>query len=172
MKKPFFKRTPVKIALLTLSFPVTMGLGYILVYIAQNMYQAMYIRVIIGAAGVLWGVITVVWIWLASDYTKLWKSWLNELKGSRMQRARKRYPEYMALREKYPLAIARHERHCMHHKPPMSYKEMIEEAISVDEKEWAEREAFRRANREERKQYKVKRPPTLREEATHQGEKL
>ena len=93
MKKPFFKRTPVKIALLTLSFPVTMGLGYILVYIALNMYQTMFIRVVIGAAGVLWGVITVVWIWLASDYTKLWKSWLNEMKGSRMQRARKRYPE-------------------------------------------------------------------------------
>ena len=170
--KPFFKRTPVKLALATLAILAMLVLGYIPIFIVLHMYQTLTVKIIIASAGVLWAVFSIIWIWMAMDYTKLWKSWFSELKGGKMQRMRENYPEYMELRRKYPMSISSHERHCMHRKPRVSYKVMIESALKVDEKEWAAREEFRREKRAERRAYKEHRPPTLREEEAEQGQKL
>ena len=171
-KKKFFKRTPVKIALVTLAMVAMLVIGYIPIYIVLNMYQTLVIKLLIASSGVLWAVFSIIWIWAATDYTKMWKSWRSEAKGERMQLMRENYPEYMELRRKYPMSIASHERHCMHRKPRMSYEQMIESALKVDEQEWAEREEFRRQNREERKAYREHRPPTLREDDTKKGDRL
>ena len=161
--KSFFKRTPVKILLTTLAMCAMAVLGGIPVTIVMVMRQELYIKILIASAGVLWGIFTIIWIWAASDYNKLWKSWLSEMKGARMQRMLENFPEYMELRRKYPLSLQRHERHCMHRKPKVSYKQMIESALKVDEKEWAAREEFHQQNRAERRAYRDHRPPTLRE---------
>lgn len=170
--KSFFKRTPVKILLTTLAMCAMAVLGGIPVTIVMVMRQELYIKILIASAGVLWGIFTIIWIWAASDYNKLWKSWFSEMKGARMQRMRENYPEYMELRRKYPLSLQRHERHCMHRKPKVSYKQMIESALKVDEKEWAAREEFHQQNRAERRAYRDHRPPTLREEETIKGDRL
>ena len=170
--KKFFKRTPVKILLITLAFIVMIVVGYIPIFIVLHMYQTLFIKILIASSGVLWAVFSIIWIWAATDYNKLWKSWRSEIKGARMQRMRENYPEYMELRRKYPAAISHHERHCMHRKPKVSYKVMIESALKVDEKEWAAREEFRRQNREERRAYREHKPPALREEETYKGQKL
>ena len=170
--KKFFKRTPVKLALVTMAIAAMLVIGYIPIYIVLNMYQTLTVKTIIAASGVLWAVFSIIWIWSATDYTRLWKSWISELKGENMQHMRENYPEYMELRRKYPMSISSHERHCMHRKPPVSYKVMIESALKVDEKEWAAREEFRREKRDERRAYKEHQPPTLREEDTQKGQKL
>ena len=170
--KKFFKRTPVKIALVTLAIAAMLVIGYIPIYIVLHMYQTLFIRILIASSGVLWAVFSIIWIWAATDYAKLWKSWISEMKGERMQLARENYPEYMELRRKYPMSISSHERHCMHRKPRISYQQMIESALKVDEKEWAAREEFRREKRAERQAYREHQPPTLREDETIKGQKL
>lgn len=172
MEKKFFKRTPVKIFLITLAIAAMLVLGAIPVTIVTVMYQTLPIKILIAASGVLWAIFSIIWIWVATDYSKLWKSWVSEIKGAKLQRVRENYPEYMKLRNKYPMAIAQHERHCMHRKPRITYQRMIESALNVDEKEWAAREEFRRQNREERRSYKEHRGPTLSEAESQQGKKL
>ncbi len=170
--KSFFKQTPVKIALVTLALVAVIVLGLIPLSIVMVMWQVLYIKILIAAAGILWGIFTFIWIWNATQYTKLWESWISELKGGRMQRMRENYPEYMELRRKYPISVARHERHCIHRKPKVSYKRMIESALNVSEEEWAAREEFHRQNRAERRAFNGHRPPTLTEENTRKGERL
>ena len=170
--KKFFKRTPVKLFLTTLAICAMIVLGGIPVTIVMVMRQVLWLKILIATAGVLWAIFSIIWIWAATDYSKLWKSWLNEMKGARMQRLRENYPEYMELRRKYPMSLTRHERHCMHRKPKVSYKQMIESALKVDEKEWASREEFNREKRAERRSYREHQPPTLREDETKKGQKL
>lgn len=170
--KKFFKRTSVKIALVTLAIIAMLAIGYIPIYIVLHMYQTIVIKLLIASSGVLWAVFSIIWIWAATDYTKLWKSLLSEKKGERMQIVRENYPEYMELRRKYPMSIASHERHCMHRKPRISYEQMIESALKVDEQEWAAREEFRREKREERRAFREHKPPSLREDETIKGQKL
>ncbi len=67
-----------------------------------------------------------------------------------MKHGFERYPEYMALRQKYPMAIRRFEQHNRHRKHPLKEKEMVQQALAVSEEEWAKREEFRRQAKEEK----------------------
>lgn len=170
--KSFFKRTPVKILLVTLGFVITILIGFIPTLLVLFMYQKLSIKIIIASAGILWAIFTTIWLWVRFDYSKLWKTLHSELKEDQMKRVREQYPEYMELRRKYPAAISRHEQHFVHKKKKVSYQVMVEKALKVNEEEWTAREEFIRTNRAERKAFREHRPPTLQGQNTISGERL
>ena len=93
-KTPFLKRTPVKILIATLLCVIVIILGMIPVYIALNMYQALFIRILIGAAGVIWAILTIGFILFKFDYFQLWHHWGQEIRHEHMRRVRNQYPEW------------------------------------------------------------------------------
>ena len=153
-KKPFFKRTPVKIALLTLFFLLMILIGAIPVWIVFNMAQTLFIRIIIGLSGPIWAIVTITIVASRSEYSKLWHKWRHEREAKQMSQARSLYPEYQRLYQLYPRSIQRYEQHWRHHrkdKNAQTLEELIESALEISEEEWAKREEFRRQAREERK---------------------
>lgn len=152
-KQPFFKRTPVKIALLTLAFVLIFIIGLIPLWIVLHMLQTLFIRILIAASGIIWAVLTVYFIAFKTEYTKLWRQWQHELEYQKRRHDREKYPEYMALREKYPLALRRYEQHNRHRKHPLKEKELVKRALEVSEEEWAAREEFRRQAKKEKENY-------------------
>jgi hypothetical protein len=152
-KQPFFKRTSVKIALLTLAFAVIMVIGLIPLTIVLVMDQTLFIRILIAAAGIIWAILTVNFISFKSEYWKKWRQWRHERRHKKMKHGFERYPEYLALRQKYPMAIRRFEQHNRHRKHPLKEKELVAQALAVSEEEWAKREEFRRQAKEEKKSY-------------------
>lgn len=152
-KKSFFKRTSTKIALITLLCIVILIIGFIPLSIVLVMYQTLIVRALIAAAGIIWAIVTDFVILTRSNYFKLWRQYRHQRKHTRMHQTIALYPEYQALRKKYPLSIRRYEQHIRHHHASMSEDEMIEQALSVSEEEWAAREAFRREKKEEWKSY-------------------
>jgi hypothetical protein len=149
-KQPFFKRTPVKIALLTLLFGIIIVIGLIPLTIVLVMDQTLFIRILIAASGIIWAILTVNFISFKTEYWKMWRQWRHERRHARMKHGFERYPEYMALRQKYPMAIRRFEQHNRHRKHPLKEKEMVQQALAVSEEEWAKREEFRRQAKEEK----------------------
>ena len=156
-KQPFFKRTPVKILLLTLLFALIIVIGFIPLTIVLVMDQTLFIRILIAASGIIWAILTVNFISFKTEYWKQWRKWRHERRHTRMKHGFERYPEYMALRQKYPLALRRFEQHNRHRKHPLKEKEMVKQALAVSEEEWAAREEFRRQAREEKKTYSEER---------------
>ena len=152
-KQPFFKRTPVKIALLTLLFGIIIVIGLIPLTIVLVMDQTLFIRILIAASGIIWAILTVNFISFKTEYWKMWRQWRHERRHARMKHGFERYPEYMALRQKYPMAIRRFEQHNRHRKHPLKEKEMVQQALEVSEEEWAKREEFRRQAKEEKQGY-------------------
>ena len=142
-KLPFVKRTPVRIALLTLSFIVIGVVGLIPLVIVLFMAQTLFIRILIAASGIIWAIMTIFFISFKADYATMWKRWRHERRHARMKHGFEKYPEYMALREMYPLSIRRFEQHNRHRRHPLSEKEMVKKALEVSEEEWAAREDFR-----------------------------
>lgn len=130
-----------KIALITLSYFVLMAIGYILVFVALNMDQTLFIRFLIGGSGVVWAIISIWFVWFKTDYSRLWRELRYRRQYKNIHNIRSINPDYYALYQKYPHSIRRHERHCIHHH--ISPQEMIEKALRVPEEEWAAREAFR-----------------------------
>lgn len=156
-KQPFFKRTPVKILLLTLLFVLIIVIGFIPLTIVLVMDQTLFIRILIAASGIIWAILTVNFISFKTEYWKQWRKWRHERRHTRMKHGFERYPEYMELRQKYPLALRRFEQHNRHRKHPLKEKEMVKQALAVSEEEWAAREEFRRQAREEKKTHSEER---------------
>ena len=152
-KQPFFKRTPVKIALLTLLFAIIIVIGFIPLTIVLVMEQTLFIRILIAAAGIIWAILTVNYISFRSEYWKKWRQWRHEVRHDKMKQGIEKYPEYMALRQKYPLALRRYEQHNRHRKHPLKEKEMVKQALAVSEDEWAAREEFRRQAKQDNQGY-------------------
>lgn len=151
--KSFFNRTPVKILLLTLLFALIIVIGLIPLVIVLLMDQVLFIRILIAASGIIWAILTVFYISFRSEYWKKWRQWRHELRHTKMKQGFERYPEYMALKEKYPLAVRRYEQHNRHRKHPLKESEMVKQTMQVSEEEWAAREEFRRQAKEEKKHY-------------------
>lgn len=147
-KGNLFRKTPVKIILVTLSFVLMLFIGAVPIWVVVNMDQTMFVRILIGLIGPVWAILTIGYISFRTKYTKLWKALRLKHKKGKFTDACLQSPEYMALKKKYPRAIKRHEQHCIHHKIPA--ERMIQSALKVSEDEWAEREAFRREAYEER----------------------
>jgi len=137
----------LKIALITVLYFVLLALGGFMVFIALNMYQTLFVRVLIGASGVIWAVVSVWFVWFRSDYSRMWRKLRYRRQYQDMHNLRTIDPDYYELYQKYPHSIHRHERHCIHH--DISPEEMINTALEIPEKEWAAREAFRNQNRTE-----------------------
>jgi hypothetical protein len=150
----FFKNPPVKILLITILMIAVLVVGFIPLTLVLIMKQTLLIKVIIATSGILWAIFTDIFLWNRTDYIQIWHQWRHDIKHQKQRSIREKYPEYMALREKYPLSIRRYEQHTRHRKEKISEEQMIENALKVDEKEWAEREAFRREAKEERDSYK------------------
>lgn len=140
-----------KIIISLIVFAAMLAVGYITVWISLHMAQLLSIRIIIGAAGPLWAIITIWVMWVRMDLTEQ----IHRVRSDQRRTKRKEEfysnEEYMELKKKYPMAIHRHEQHCQHHK--IRPEEAIEMALHVTEEEWAERERFRREAREERHKY-------------------
>lgn len=134
-------KLPVKITLITLTYFLLMAMGYILVFVALNMDQTMFIRILIGGSGVVWSILSIWFVWFKTDYGHLWRKQKYRRQYKNIHKLRGLDPDYSALYEKYPHSIRRHERHCIHH--DISPDEMIRTALEIPEEEWAAREAFR-----------------------------
>ena len=130
-----------KIALITLLYLVLIALGGFMVFIALNIYQLLVIRIIIGASGVVWAVVSIWYVWFRTDYSRLWRKLRYRHQYKDIHNLRTLDPDYYALYQKYPHSIHRHERHCIHH--DISPDEMINTALQIPEEEWAAREEFR-----------------------------
>lgn len=141
-------KSQINIVLYTLLFGVLLAIGYITVWISLNMAQTPLIRIIIGASGPVWAIISVWYIASQKKYMKNWHAMGRRKKHKHQKLDTQFYPEYLELKEKYPLAIRRHEQHCRHHQ--IDVDQMVEIAMAVSEAEWQEREAFRRASHDER----------------------
>lgn len=136
-----------KIALITILFIVFIALGAFMVYIPLNMDQTLFVRILIGASGVIWAVVSVWYVWFRTDYGRMWRKLRYRRQYKDMHNLRTLDPDYYELAQKYPHSIHRHERHCIHH--DISPDEMISTALEIPEEEWAAREAFRNQNRSE-----------------------
>lgn len=134
----------LKIVLIPLLFVVLLALGGFMVFIALNMDQLLFIRVLIGASGVVWAIVSIWFVWFRTDYSRLWLRLRYRRQYKNMHKLRTIDPDYYELYQKYPLSIRRHERHCVHH--DISPDEMISSALEIPEQEWAAREAFRNEN--------------------------
>ncbi len=134
----------LKIVLIPLLFVVLLALGGFMVFIALNMDQLLFIRVLIGASGVVWAIVSIWFVWFRTDYSRLWRRLRYRCQYKNMHKLRTIDPDYYELYQKYPLSIRRHERHCVHH--DISPDEMISSALEIPEQEWAAREAFRNEN--------------------------
>lgn len=134
----------LKIVLIPLLFVVLLALGGFMVFIALNMDQLLFIRVLIGASGVVWAIVSIWFVWFRTDYSRLWLRLRYRRQYKNMHKLRTIDPDYYELYQKYPLSIRRHERHCIHH--DISPDEMISSALEIPEQEWAAREAFRNEN--------------------------
>ena len=134
----------LKIVLIPLLFVVLLALGGFMVFIALNMDQLLFIRVLIGASGVVWAIVSIWFVWFRTDYSRLLRKLRYRRQYKNMHKLRTIDPDYYELYQKYPLSIRRHERHCVHH--DISPDEMISSALEIPEQEWAAREAFRNEN--------------------------
>ncbi len=148
MALKIFEKAITKVILYTLLFIVLLRIGYITVWVSLNMDQTPLIRFIIGACGPVWAVISVWYIASQKNYLDNWRRVLNEKVHHDQKMDTQFYPEYLELKDRFPLAIRRHEQHCRHH--GIDVEEMVSQAMKVSIEEWEEREAFRRASREER----------------------
>jgi len=136
-----------KIALITVLYVVMLALGGFMVFIALNMDQTLFIRILIGASGVIWAIVSVWFVWFRTDYSRLWRKRRYRRQYEDMHNLRTLDPDYYELYKKYPHSIHRHERHCIHH--DISPEEMISTALQIPEEEWAAREDFRNQSRSE-----------------------
>ena len=134
----------LKIVLIPLLFVVLLALGGFMVFIALNMDQLLFMRVLIGASGVVWAIVSIWFVWFRTDYSRLWRRLRYRCQYKNMHKLRTIDPDYYELYQKYPLSIRRHESHCVHH--DISPDEMISSALEIPEQEWAAREAFRNEN--------------------------
>lgn len=134
----------LKIVLIPLLFVVLLALGGFMVFIALNMDQLLFLRVLIGASGVVWAIVSIWFVWFRTDYSRLLRRLRYRRQYKNMHKLRTIDPDYYELYQKYPLSIRRHERHCVHH--DISPDEMISSALEIPEQEWAAREAFRNEN--------------------------
>lgn len=134
----------LKIVLIPLLFVVLLAFGGFMVFIALNMDQLLFIRVLIGVSGVVWAIVSIWFVWFRTDYSRLWRRLRYRRQYKNMHKLRTIDPDYYELYQKYPLSIRRHERHCVHH--DISPDEMISSALEIPEQEWAAREAFRNEN--------------------------
>ena len=134
----------LKIVLIPLLFVVLLALGGFMVFIALNMDQLLFLRVLIGASGVVWAIVSIWFVWFRTDYSRLLRRLRYRRQYKNMHMLRTIDPDYYELYQKYPLSIRRHERHCVHH--DISPDEMISSALEIPEQEWAAREAFRNEN--------------------------
>lgn len=134
----------MKIALLTMAFIVIGLVGLSVLVIAMFLDQTLFVRFLIAVGGILLAILTIFFISLKTDYQTMWKYWRNERRHTRMMHGFEKYPEYMELRQMYPLAIRRYEQDNRHRSHPLSEKELVRNALKLSEAEWAEREEFRR----------------------------
>lgn len=142
------RNAKLRVALLTIFFLAVLALGYVTIWVSLHMAQTPTIRVIIAAIGPVWAILTIFIVADRSSYLQLLNGMNRRRKKENMNWEVSFNDEYMELKNKYPLAIHRHEQHCRHHH--IGVDEMIDMALSTSEEEWKEREAFRKAAREER----------------------
>lgn len=143
-----YDKAKLRLFAYTLLFIAILSFGYITVWVAMNMAQTPLILTIIGASGPVWAIISVWYIASQNNYWKYWKMVFRNRAKQNQQLDAEFFPEYQELKEKYPLAVRRHEQHCRHH--GIDVDKMVEQAMNVSEEEWAKREEFRRASHEER----------------------
>lgn len=146
--KNFFQKTSVKIILVTLSFVLMLAIGAIPVWVVLNMDQTLFIRILIGLIGPVWAALTIGYISFRTKYPKLWKTLRQDYDKNKIFDTCSQNPEYMALKEKYPRAMKKHEHYYLNHSIPV--ERMVQAALKVDEEEWTEREAFYCEEYEER----------------------
>ena len=168
----FLNHTPVKLTWLTASFVVIGILGLIPLWIVQYMYQTATIKIIIAVSGAVWALATILWIFFASNYIKLWQKLSKELRGDKMKHTREKYPKYMELMEKYPMSINRHEGHYLKKRPRVPCDEIVAKALRISDAEWAEREEWHRNNRDTRKEMQSHKPPSLNRKGADNGQRL
>lgn len=137
-----------KIFLITLAFFFLALIGAIPVVIVMFMGQKMVIRVIIAASGVIWGLLSIFYLWFRTDYGGLWRKLVKKQKRSKIDGRISKDPKYMELKTRYPRAIRRHERH--YERRQIGLKQMMEAALEIPEEEWAEREKFLQEAHDER----------------------
>lgn len=130
-----------KIFFITLLFVLLFLIGCIPLVIVLFMAQTLFIRLVIALSGLVWGVLTVGYVWFRTGYTHLWHEWRYDIHRHRLVRARRRNHEYQLLYDTYPLSLRRWEQHCLHKN--YSPEKTIGLALGVSQEEWAEREAFR-----------------------------
>ena len=141
----------VKIVLISLTFPVMVFLGGILVYVASDMDQTIGVRLLIAGSGVFWAVTSIMVIVRLTGYQLLIHDYRNDRQKVLMPLVRNRYPDYEELYQKYPLAVTRHERHYRRDEKFHSNKEIIKLALDIDEAEWQARERHQQFRKEEAK---------------------
>ncbi|MBQ0160584.1 MAG: hypothetical protein MJZ99_10910 [Bacteroidales bacterium] len=130
-----------KILLITLLLLLIFAIGCIPLVIVLFMYQTLFVRTIIALSGLVWGVLTIYYVWSRTRYTRQWHLWRYERRYKRLTRHRRRHPDYMALYSQYPKSLRRWEQHCLH--KGYAPDKTIALALKVSPSEWAEREAFR-----------------------------
>lgn len=141
-------KATIKLALLIVCCCLLVGLGYITVWVSLHMQQTPLIRIIIGASGPIWALLSIYFIIFRTNFLKLWQGLRHQHRKNSIDFELQFSDEYMALKEKYPLAIRRHEQHCRHHH--IDIDTMINDALEVPEEEWAQREEFRRQAKAEK----------------------
>jgi len=171
MAKNSLENIRMKVAGITLLFILIGILGVLPLWIVQHMYQRLIIKVIIAVAGIVWGVGTIIGLWVRWDYTGLWRKMFKQQRKKRQKRGYENSPEYQALLAKYPISVKRHELHYRKHYPHMSSREVIEKALEISEEEWQKREDFHISNLNERKALKEQKSPTLYKK-TDSGQRL
>lgn len=116
-------------------------IGCITVWVAVNMGQSPLVRILIGAIGPVWSVLTILYVLFFTDYRSQWQELLKGVEQRKFERAIEHFPEYMALRGEFPLSIKKHESYCLKH--GIEIEKMVKLALDESHEEWAEREAFR-----------------------------
>ena len=153
--KSVMKSNWSKLALLLAVFVVIVFAASILFACGLGFQKrTLFLRGTYMVISVAWVVFTVRWLCLMYDFAGLWRSIVNDVYNHQEDFVLKMHREYQELVSKYPLAIAEYESHCWKQNPRPSTPEIMESALSMNEKEWIEREKKARQKMDEKREKK------------------
>lgn len=143
--KSFFKSNLFKVILFLLLFAVLVAIGCWLFYWGWRFRRrTWFLRGTYMAIAVAWAIFSSWWVAARFGFAKYWRGMIADFWSRQESTERDLYKEYQDLMNSYPMAVAAYESSCWKKDPRPTSLEIMEEALSISEEEWAEREKLAR----------------------------
>lgn len=134
------KTNAFKIVLFLLVFLALIGSSSVLFIRSLRFWAVPFLRALYIAVSIIWAVGSIWWVAVRFEFIKYWRGMKADYWNRHENSEKELYRDYQDLMRDYPLAIAKFESACWRRDPRPTSLEIMEEATTIPDEEWAERE--------------------------------